>query len=177
MKHLYLIVFTITFSLCAISQSKNTNTKKSTLSNSGTGQQNNNTGTGTQKVYNNKNTTNKDNRQINVNGNAFFDSSKQVNNYNGIVEQRVLTPSGLDDIISHISSKKKKIEIYISPDYESNVYGTSIVDALKSKGYNITWVGVAFPNQFDKIYYKDNGNMGDSTLEMHILPRRNTRSQ
>jgi hypothetical protein len=75
-----------------------------------------------------------DNRKINVEGDAFFDSAKQVNVYNR-PPQRTVTKEDISRITELASSKEQRIKVYSNGSIEGNRFRDEIFNQLRSNGY------------------------------------------
>ncbi|HEX7903379.1 MAG TPA: hypothetical protein VF487_05835 [Chitinophagaceae bacterium] len=114
---------------------------------------------------------NVDKRKVEVKGDAFFDSSKQINNYQGL-RQRHIDLSLMKKILDSIPSKTIKIEIAAGGGKEGENLGKEISDYLEKRGYKkakiISW---SMTGNWDITEY--HFDVADSTFRIDIHPQSN----
>ena len=112
-----------------------------------------------------------DKRKVEVKGDAFFDSSKQVNYYQGL-KQRHLDLALMKKILDSIPSKTTKIEILAGGGKEGENLAKEISDFLEKRGYEKPVIGpwILTGNWDITEYHFDVAN---STFEIEIHPQSN----
>jgi hypothetical protein len=114
-----------------------------------------------------------DNRKIDVHGPAFFDSSKQINQYNytNSIKQRHIDLKAMQKIIDSIPSKDTKIEILCGGDGEGETLGKEISSYLTKRGYSKPSLSPWYlTGGYDKIEYELQSN---EIFLISIHPQRN----
>ena len=138
MKYLITVLFFLNFYIQSYCQMKKSNTTNNTSSNIKRDQ--NNAGRDvkvTNKTSIDKRKVKVDNRKINVGGDAFFDSSKQINILNK-PEARHLTQADIQRLIKEIPSKTIALVISIyNNDMESKRFADEVDEYLTKAGYNV----------------------------------------
>lgn len=112
-----------------------------------------------------------DNKKIDVHGNAFFDSSKQVNYYQGLKQRHIDSPL-MKKILDSIPSKKIRIEILAGGGKEGENLGKEITQYLVKKGFSKATISSwSLTGNWDIIEY--HFDVADSTFRIDIHPQSN----
>jgi hypothetical protein len=112
-----------------------------------------------------------DKRKIDVKGDAFFDSSKQIINYQGL-KQRHIDLTLMKKILDSIPSKETNIEILAGGGKEGENLAKEIADYLEKKGYKkaniMSW---SLTGNWDITEY--HYDKADNTFRIDIHPQAN----
>jgi len=113
-------------------------------------------------------------RETVIKGDAFFDSAKQINQYQGI-RQRHLDSDLMATIIDSIPEKKTRIEIFCGGEVEGMNLGKEMRDYLVARGFSKPSLEYWYlTGNFDLIEYSFDR---DSVFRISIHPQSNVASR